>query len=467
MHGGLVSLRRKVLSCFLFFLLLLSLVSGFCHVDDSSSVVVPHINFVSIGIMVDNGSSFDLLYHLLQHLDFHNLTFVIWDNSAWDYILLNSTRVSILKSYGILIPRLDYMQTYSIEARKARIDSEFSDFLKYVGYYPEGIFDFIPDTWTLNYIRKAYNCSYFQGYCFDEYGMDYITEVGGWQLPYYASSVNCLVPSTGNGIVVFPHNIWDWSFGLPDTLNACTNGYQRLNTHIGNVMEFFNYNTSPAKAYWLSLINSSLADSSPFGFVSVEFEFTWLLNYKDTGQNLLSTEEDWLHTLLQDDYEFWTYQAVANWFDSDFSSNPVYRINFVSPYQGSARACEWYWSVDKRVFRENGRVLSYYNYTRPDVDPYLTSVGFISFSLPSTYANSIDASLYGCRVFDSVTFGNCSVAYRGALAEFDGSSFSSGGGIWYLNPVLFVLVSMVVVCLLVYISKKHGLGSQRKILRNS
>jgi len=101
--------------------------------------------------MINDDSSFDDLAVRLANLDFHNFTFMIWHNDALWYILGNSTRVNLLKTYGVLIPRLEYMQTLNPIDRKTWIDAVFADWLTHVGYYPKGIMDFVPDTYSVQY----------------------------------------------------------------------------------------------------------------------------------------------------------------------------------------------------------------------------------------------------------------------------------------------------------------------------
>lgn len=54
------------------------------------------------------------------------------------------------------------------------------------------MFDFQPDTYTVNYCETK-NMTYVTGYCFDQYAVDWMTERGGWQSPYYASHDHILM----------------------------------------------------------------------------------------------------------------------------------------------------------------------------------------------------------------------------------------------------------------------------------
>lgn len=166
-------------------------------------------NVICISIILDQGfDDFDNFASWLSSMGYTNFTFAI-DNIVEGYVLNNVTRVNILKQYGKLTPRLAYYQLKTPAARQSSVDSELANFTSEVGYIPSGVFDFIPDTLTANYLLTK-GVEYYQGYCFDQYAVDYMSERGGWQMPYYASSANILVPnSTGEGMVVLPHSTWD------------------------------------------------------------------------------------------------------------------------------------------------------------------------------------------------------------------------------------------------------------------
>jgi hypothetical protein len=218
---------------------------------------------------------------------------------------------------------------------------------------------------------------------------------------------------------MFPHISWDLARSYPHTVGSRV---QCLDTHIGNVLQYFGFDTAGimrGKSYWLQLVDSLLSASSPFGFVSVEFEFNWIQNY--IGHNLLPVCLDWLTTLLTDyRYTFWTYEKVADWFKGSFSVSPSYSVNFRSPLGG---LCEWYWSTAKRVCRVNGLVVSYFDFSRFDSDKFKTQGGFFDWLSPPSVANSLDISLYGSRVFDDLTMGDGrDVSFGGSLSDFVGKS---------------------------------------------
>jgi len=396
----------------LFFCLFLSLFGNLFTISG-----VTRKDFVSLSIAIDTDSGFDDLNTHLTALDFHNFTFIIWYNSAWAYILVNSTRVNILKSFGVLIPMASYMQMYEPIDRKNWVDSAFADFNTYVGYYPKGFMSFVPDTYTVRYAYDAYNCTYVQGYCFDQYTVDFMTMRGGWQLPYYSSFSHVLKPSDSKGLVIFPHITWDWIDSL--TLS------HYYNTHIQNLMLAFGSNVALAKTYWLNLIDRSLTGCSPFGFASVQWEWAWMSSFG--YQDYVFA---WFTTLLQNPlYTFWTYQDVAEWFLTNYDSNPVYHVSFASPHSGSS--VEWYWSTQKRVCRVGGVVMSYVDYTVPCNDKYRTGIQGISWGegWENNPDNCVDITLYNCIKIDALGGGDLRFegvgdgqVYSGDLANFGGAS---------------------------------------------
>ena len=395
-------------------LLILALIFSVCLVPVHA---LEQPKFVSLLIILDQPEYADPLIAWLQDLGFRNFTFAVvrdqwYGENMSDYWLLNQTRLDALKAYGVLIPQTFIMQQYSLEQRRSIIDELIDEWVNVVGYAPKGIFDFQPDTYTMNYC-KSKGFEYVTGYCFDQYSIDWMTERGGWQLPYYASKNHVLVPNNDSGgIVVFPHQVWDWVSSFTISHN--------LHTHILSLVDFFNGNTSLAENYFLNLIDSSLEGQEPFGFASVQFE--WVEHFSHNVQGVV---EDWIQTLLSTrNYNYWTLQDITTRFKNEYASTPTYTVNFRSPYDNES--IEWFYNQDKRVARVNDEVVSYINYDEQSSDKFLNSTfqpDLTDFSYSHNPNNCVDDSLnftidglgggeYRAPIRDNGT------VYNGTLANF-------------------------------------------------
>jgi len=339
-----------------------------------------HSNFISISVIIDKNQDFDDLYSWLTSVNYTKFTFVIYSFPNESYILDNLTRVNILKKYGEIIPRLPYYQQYNTSERERLIDDELKKYNNKVGYLPKGIMDYVPDTYSANYAFSK-GVEYYQGYCFDQYAIDYITERGGFQMPYYASPTHILVPSTtSGGIVVLPHSTWDWvaSFTVDHNLQA----------HVDNLMTMFHNNRTLAKNYFLSFIDNTFSGSQPFGFVNFQFEWSWTLKWNNTD-----VAKDWITTLKTEYSQYLvTYEEFVDWFKSNYPTTPEYRINFTSPYD--QERIEWYHSNESRVARIGSYVVSYVDYTKQLPDNYLNQNQAINW--PGNHSdpkNCVDDSL--------------------------------------------------------------------------
>lgn len=147
----------------------------------------------------------------LKSINFFNFTFALdyqFSDYMKSYVMTNQTRINFLKNYGKIIPVFTFMiSSLFPEEREVYADTIFKYWYDHIGEYPRGIFIFMPDTYTVNYLYSRYKILYVQGYCFDQYLIDWMTMRGGWQLPYYASPLHVLRPSNihPKGVVVFPH----------------------------------------------------------------------------------------------------------------------------------------------------------------------------------------------------------------------------------------------------------------------
>ena len=185
-----------------------------------------------------------------------------WSNETDCNAFFNETVIDELKQYGELTPALPFgIQNYPPEYRKEIVDNLYDFWEKHVGYEPGGFFQFQPDTFVCNYILRR-GSAYWQGYCFDQYLVDWMSMRGGWQMPYYAPEGNALVPKReGYGLVILPHNTWDW--------RASFEHDHEYNTHILNAMSMFNQNYTATLKYLIQLIDRSLGSITPFGYVSI------------------------------------------------------------------------------------------------------------------------------------------------------------------------------------------------------
>jgi len=421
---------------------------------------------VSISIIIESPEYFDQLYSWLQNVGYTHFTFVIDCYYAYDYILHNATRVNILKSYGELIPRLPYMQQNTTAQREAWINSVTSDWKTYVGYVPKGIMDFVPDTFSANYAASL-GYTYIQGYCQDQWAVDAISEIGGWQEPYYASSSNILVPdnsSQSTGLVVLPHATADWI----DSYTV----WQGLQLHPMNVMQQYDNNTAKAEAYFYALTNDTLLDCAPVSLANIQFEWNYCVNYNDT-----TIVANWLtglidHTAISAQYQLMDYTDFVTWFRSAYPANPTYRVDFTSPYN-SSDSIEWYWSTQYRVARVNGNVVSFVDYTIQAPDKYLTQVGYVNWAGPmqSDPDNCIDDSLFvtiaalGGGVMRYPAIKSQEFAYSGDLADFASTYYSARTNAQTTNSINIPAIAALTITAVAIASLVVGLARGRRRIK--
>jgi hypothetical protein len=356
----------------------------FTNVQNSSTTTVAQpnqTNIVALSIIIDEASYFDQLAAWLRALNFKNFTFVVVEGATNDYILKNVTRLSVLEQYGKIIPRLSYSQGYEPDNRILNANFTLNEFTEALGYTPKGVMDFIPDTYTSQYLLTR-GVEYYQGYCFDQYNIDLMTMRGGFQMPYYANASNVLCPSRSTGgMVILPHSTWDWVASFTVSHNIQLHPVTLMNLK-------FDGGKSAVKSYFLEMIDETFAGSSPFGYVTVQFEWSWCCRDADTSQVL-----DWIRTLLstRPSYNYWTFEEAANWFKANYDQTPTYRIEFTSPYDGEQ--IEWYYSLSSRVARMGNDVVSYVDYTDQQPDKYLNSYTPLSWKPSSNLPTVIDNSL--------------------------------------------------------------------------
>lgn len=344
------------------------------------TISVPRKEIVCFSIVVDNASEFDTLSTWLDDLNYSKFTFALWESEE-DEILNNATRIAKLEEYGDIIPRRGYIQTKTPQQRKDTIDSMIAEYNSSLGYVPNGLHDFIPDTYTCQYLLSK-GFSYVQGYCLDQWAIDYMSQMGGWQLPYFADPLHVLRPSSQpSGIVVLPHNTWDWIDGLTVHLS--------VNSHVQNLMaHIFVGDNASAKDYWLKLMDYTLAGCDPLGYFCMQFEFDWVQK-----QGYADEAKDWISAVMENrTYDLMTFNETANWLSQNYKYTPVYTVDFQSPYSGER--IEWYHDNKSRVARVGNKVVSYVDYTDQCADKYITEKKDIDWGLPHTLdLNCIDNSL--------------------------------------------------------------------------
>ena len=91
-------------------------------------------------------------------------------------------------------------------------------------------------------------------------------------------------------------------------------------------------------------------------------------------------------------YTFQTFNETTNWFKQHYASNPSYYVNFITPYDGGE--VEWLWNSNSRITRYDGRyVVGYVDYTRQEIDPYISSTAGCDFQGEKNDTNNISTSL--------------------------------------------------------------------------
>jgi len=345
---------------------------------------VKHMS-VTISIIIEVGQVDDNL-NFLEKLNCHKWSIVLTTGLIDSGILSNSTFVTEITKYGEVLPAFWMAQTHDDSWKKGKIDDFISQWETHLGYKPHGVFMFQPDAYVTNYLFSK-GIKYVQGYCFDQYAVDWMSMRGGWQQPYYASSGHILVPaSEGKGIVVLPHVIWDWrdSFELD----------HQYNSHPVDAWVVHDENYQEAKNYVLKLMNATLLGVEPIAYFTSQNEiFGWggdfkdetKINHTDFFQSIIDNAEKLGATLEM-------FNETVEWFTDHYSQNPTYTVNVMSPY--SNQKSEWFWNNNYRITRYDAHVVGYIQYKSQNDDPYLTSIANPDFKGDSHAPdNCVDNSL--------------------------------------------------------------------------
>jgi len=350
------------------------------HAEDNTKIV--NVSII-IADLVDGEVNRSITF--LQQSGYHKWNIILMSGIVNDGYLNNATFVNTLKQYGELVPGYWDVQSLTQEQHLSMANNTIQTWTSKVGYKPTGFFMFQPDTYLANWLYSQ-GVLYVQGYCLDQYALDYMTMRGGWQMPYYASNTHILVPKlAGQGIIVFPHVTWD-------LIDSFIFDHRYDSNEVDAYTMFGNYTAE--KTYVQQLMASMFASSTPFSYFATENEvYGWghqydgdkPINHTDFYRSLINEAQN-LGAQLE------TYNETAHWFRTTFPSNPTYDVHFVSP--NSDKKAEWYWCSGFRVTRYgDSEVVGYVNHTKQDNDPYLTAVAPPLTGSTTDPANCVDYSL--------------------------------------------------------------------------
>jgi hypothetical protein len=348
---------------------------------------------VGISIIIEVGEV-DACLNFLDKFNYSKWSIVLTSGLIEEGILDNSTFVQKITKYGEIIPALWMVQTNNNTWKENIVDDFISQWETKLGYKPYGFFMFQPDTYISDYLYSK-EVLYVQGYCFDQYAIDWMTMRGGWQQPYYASSKHVLIPSMSKGIVVLPHVIWDYrdSFEIDHHYDS-----QPIDAY-----NMFNGSYEQAKNYVLNLMDEVLTKTEPVAyFLSQNEIFGWKGKFNSDS---VFNNTDFFKSIIDranlDNATVEMFNETAKWFNEQFSENPIYRVqDFVSPYSG--KESEWYWDSKCRITRYDNYVVGYVEYEKQDEDPYLTSTG----NPPSGSSNDPNNCINNSLRFTIDDFGN-------------------------------------------------------------
>ncbi len=400
-------MKKLVLLILVVFLIISSFTNSY-SVSAASPAALKRNVSISIQLIEQ---SYDPFMQWIQPIakDFHNFTLVVMPslNGTYDWFVKNQTRINQLSAIGEVIPGAGYLQHRTPQDRTISLSNLVSSWETYVGKKPKGFFMFQPDTLSVNFL-KSKDVNYVLGYCFDQYYVDWMAMRGGWQLPYYASQTNALMPEnrTKGGAVVLPWLTWDWKDSFITSHN--------YDTHPIDTTFLFVRNSSD---YILNLIEANLAASSPLGYSAFSFEFDWIHSV-----NLTERTSAILRSIFANDsYEKLSCGNFTEWFKTTYPTTPAYHVNFVAP--SSNRSIEWFFDLNSRISRLDGEVVSYVDYRNQTVDRFLNKTATVNFNQPKTPENSIDTSLQfkidalGGGEFRAPSQQN-GIEYNGTLSDF-------------------------------------------------
>jgi hypothetical protein len=336
----------------------------------------PRIKEVAITIIVYEDTFEAFTQWIQPYPYFHNFTFLLNPDHGYSWALANQTRLDFLTSLGELVPAVYFaIQKNMPEERKTILDKILNEWKNYTHQVPEGVFMHQPDTYSLNYLRSQ-GVNYTMGYCFDQYNVDFMTERGGWQLPYYASSRHALAPEnqTAGGMLVLPWLTWDWidSFTL---------------SHMFQSETWQCAKSSNSSQYVIDLLETNANACQPFSYGAFSFDFDWYY-----GNGAIHNATKVLNHLLASPYTKMSCGNFSKWFKAAYPDTPTYNVDFTSPNSGTQ--IEWFYSQTYRIAKVNGQIVSFVEYGRQQIDPYYSAAAQINWTKEAgDPENCIDNSL--------------------------------------------------------------------------
>jgi len=275
------------------------------------------------------------------------------DHLGYAWYQENATVKAYLDSIGDVIPQIRYKaQTLAPEVRLQYIKDVLDYWYNGIGTYPVGIFTFQPDSIICNYAYSK-GVEYVTGYCFDQWSADDMSMRGGWQLPYYISEYNVLVPNNDTGgMVMYPAYTWDWyaSFTVDHVLDT-----EPLGDPVDDLV-----------VYIQELITENAQCSSPFSFTSFAFDYDWI----QSDGNLTQVSE-LITWLTSQTYTINTLSQITTWFTANYQTSPTYKVDFTSPYDDTQ--IQWYFNTEQRLSKNATHILSIVNYTTQEEYAYMNA----------------------------------------------------------------------------------------------
>jgi hypothetical protein len=363
---------KKKLTIILLILTLL-FASSTCRAQTTQT---PQMKEIAITIMIYEANYEAFTQWIQPYTYFHNFTFLLNPDNGYSWALANKTRMDFLASIGEIMPATYFaIQKNLPEERIAILDRILNEWKNYTHQVPEGFFMYQPDTYSLNYLRSQ-GVNYTMGYCFDQYNVDFMTERGGWQLPYYASSKHALAPEneTLGGMVVLPWLTWDWidSFTL---------------SHMFQSETWQCAKSSNTSQYVIDLLEANANACQPFSYGAFSFDFDWYY-----GNGAIHNATKVLNHLLASPLTKMSCTNFTKWFKTNYPATPTYNVDFTSPNSGTH--IEWFYNQTYRIAKTNGQVVSFVEYGRQQIDRYCSTAAPINWTKEAgDPKNCIDNSL--------------------------------------------------------------------------
>jgi hypothetical protein len=261
-----------------------------------------------------------------------------------------------------IVPEFSFMQTLSPSARKENVDARFAALESFNVSFPSGVFSFQLDTFTLNYLRDAFNVTFAVGNIWDQVNLDFMSLRGGFALPYYASRHHSLIPTRARADAS--------ALVIPPFAVAPTDRYHYDNNHL---IDLFTNGVDMEEFKYVSL-------NYPF-FTPFFLELDWLLSLNSAEALSLFAE---YYSWVYENFNVVTAEQFAEMFESSFSFTPEYHFTYTSSCldvfpETEGWTIEWLMSSNCRIARLGDKVVSALSYKVQDGDPFLTSSQSIDF----------------------------------------------------------------------------------------